>query len=96
MSCKVDICDHCNQWYNFIKQNFLFSQVNGVPVTVGVGSVTSEDGYSLLLSPAAAGSIWSRLLDFGAVPMGTLAWERLRVLLGFPLSRLLSLALVCF
>ncbi|KAK9162278.1 hypothetical protein Syun_003180 [Stephania yunnanensis] len=58
--------------------------VNGMPITVGVGSILSEDGFSLLLSPAVAGSVWKRLLSLGAIPMGVSAWERYRILQGRP------------
>ncbi|PIA47435.1 hypothetical protein AQUCO_01400237v1 [Aquilegia coerulea] len=56
--------------------------VNGTPVTIGVGSVIAEDGFSMLLSPATAGSVWKTLLSHGAVPMGATAWERFRVFQG--------------
>ncbi|KAM7470357.1 hypothetical protein LguiA_008540 [Lonicera macranthoides] len=58
--------------------------VNGIPVTVAVGNVISEDGFSLLMPPAAAGSVWKALLSQGAIPMGSNAWEKLRVLQGRP------------
>uniref|UniRef100_A0A0D6R7B7 GCVT N-terminal domain-containing protein n=1 Tax=Araucaria cunninghamii TaxID=56994 RepID=A0A0D6R7B7_ARACU len=62
----------------------LHYSVDGNPITVGVGSVVSERGYSFLLSPPTAGLIWKSLMKFGAVPMGMLGWERLRVLQGRP------------
>eukprot|EP00262_Sarcandra_glabra_P007525 TRINITY_DN20393_c0_g1_i1.p1 TRINITY_DN20393_c0_g1~~TRINITY_DN20393_c0_g1_i1.p1 ORF type:complete len:418 (-),score=44.94 TRINITY_DN20393_c0_g1_i1:108-1361(-) len=58
--------------------------VNGMPVTVGVGNVISEDGFSFLLAPATAGSVWKTVLNLGAIPMGSNAWERLRVIQGRP------------
>ncbi|XP_010268964.1 PREDICTED: putative transferase At1g60990, chloroplastic [Nelumbo nucifera] len=58
--------------------------VNGMPITVGVGSVVSQEGFSLLLSPAAAVSVWKTLIGAGAIPMGANAWERLRILQGRP------------
>ncbi|KAH7518825.1 hypothetical protein FEM48_Zijuj09G0212300 [Ziziphus jujuba var. spinosa] len=58
--------------------------VNGMPITVGVGNVISEEGFSLLMSPAAAGSVWKTLLSQGAISMGSNAWEKLRVLQGRP------------
>ena len=63
-------------------------QVNGMPVTVAVGNVISEEGFSLLMSPAAAGSVWKTLLSQGAIPMGSKSWETLRVFQGFVLSHL--------
>lgn len=53
-----------------------------MPVTVGVGNLFSEDGYSLLMSPAAAGSVWKALLSQGAIPLGSDAWEKLRIIQG--------------
>ncbi|KAJ9174648.1 hypothetical protein P3X46_013270 [Hevea brasiliensis] len=58
--------------------------VNGMPITVGVGNAISEEGYSLLMSPAAAGSVWKTLLSQGAIPMGSNAWEKLRIIQGIP------------
>ncbi|XP_021619091.1 putative transferase At1g60990, chloroplastic isoform X2 [Manihot esculenta] len=56
--------------------------VNGMPITVGVGNAISEEGYSFLMSPAAAGSVWRTLLSQGAAPMGSNAWEKLRIIQG--------------
>lgn len=53
-----------------------------MPITAGVGNLISEEGFSLLMSPAAAGSIWKSLLSQDAIPMGSNAWEKLRVLKG--------------
>ncbi|KAH7575739.1 hypothetical protein JRO89_XS02G0206100 [Xanthoceras sorbifolium] len=39
--------------------------VNGMPITVGVGNIISEEGFSLLMSPAIAGSVWKTLLSQG-------------------------------
>ncbi|XP_050210006.1 putative transferase At1g60990, chloroplastic [Mercurialis annua] len=58
--------------------------VNGMPITVGVGNIISEVGYSLLMSPAAAKSVWKSLLSQGAIPMGFNAWEELRIIQGMP------------
>lgn len=53
-----------------------------MPITVGVGNVISEKGFSLLMSPAAAGSVWKTILSQGAIPMGSNAWEKLRIFQG--------------
>lgn len=53
-----------------------------MPITVGVGNVISEKGFSLLMSPAAAGSVWKAILSQGATPMGSNAWEKLRIFQG--------------
>ncbi|CAK9151145.1 unnamed protein product [Ilex paraguariensis] len=58
--------------------------VGGMPLTIGVGSLISENGFSMLMSPAAAGLVWSALLNQRAIPMGSSAWETLRVLQGRP------------
>ncbi|KAL4197284.1 hypothetical protein AMTRI_Chr04g187520 [Amborella trichopoda] len=62
----------------------LHYNVNGMPITAGVGNVLSEDSFSLMLSPASAGSVRKVLLSLGAVPMGANVWERLRVIQGRP------------
>ncbi|KVI01786.1 Glycine cleavage T-protein, N-terminal [Cynara cardunculus var. scolymus] len=64
--------------------NAIYMQVGGNPVTVAVGSVVSEEGFSLLMSPAGAGLIWKTLLSHGATPMGSNAWETYRILQGRP------------
>ncbi|KAK0588534.1 hypothetical protein LWI29_002201 [Acer saccharum] len=58
--------------------------VNGMPITVGVGNIISEEGFSLLMSPAIAGSVWKTLLSQGVIPMGSNAWEKLRIIQGRP------------
>ncbi|XP_042484029.1 putative transferase At1g60990, chloroplastic [Macadamia integrifolia] len=60
----------------------LHYSVHGMPITVGVGGVIFEEGFSLLLSPAAAGSVWKALVNLGVIPMGANAFERLRILQG--------------
>uniref|UniRef100_A0A7N0UED2 Aminomethyltransferase folate-binding domain-containing protein n=1 Tax=Kalanchoe fedtschenkoi TaxID=63787 RepID=A0A7N0UED2_KALFE len=62
----------------------LHYNVNGLPITVGVGSIISEDGFSMLVSATAAKSVWNTLLAQGAIPMGSDAWERLRIYEGRP------------
>ncbi|PON86622.1 GTP-binding protein TrmE/Glycine cleavage system T protein, domain [Trema orientale] len=56
--------------------------VNGMPITVGVGNIISEEGFSLLMSPAAAKTVWKTILSQDAIPMGSNAWEKLRVIQG--------------
>ncbi|KAK4271169.1 hypothetical protein QN277_019901 [Acacia crassicarpa] len=58
--------------------------VDGLPVTIGVGNIISEEGFSLLTSPAAAPSVWKAILSQGTIPMGSSAWEKLRVIRGRP------------
>lgn len=54
-------------------------QIEGTPVTVGVGSGLTGPGYSFMLSTDTAGIVWEAILNAGAVPMGAAAWEQLRV-----------------
>ncbi|RXH92293.1 hypothetical protein DVH24_033189 [Malus domestica] len=58
--------------------------VDGMPITVGVGNVISEKGFSFLMSPATAESVWKTILSQGAIPMGSNAWEKLRIFQGRP------------
>ncbi|KAI8532148.1 hypothetical protein RHMOL_Rhmol11G0190900 [Rhododendron molle] len=67
-----------DQW----KHNSNAEEVNRMPVTVAAGNIISEEGFSLLMSPAAAGTVWKTLLSQGAIPMGSKAWETFRVFQG--------------
>ncbi|KAK7369242.1 hypothetical protein VNO80_11278 [Phaseolus coccineus] len=58
--------------------------VDKQPVTIGVGNFISEGGFSLLMSPTAAPSIWKAILAQGAIPMGSNAWNKLRIMRGRP------------
>ncbi|PNX94676.1 aminomethyltransferase [Trifolium pratense] len=58
--------------------------VDKQPITIGVGNVISEGGFSLMMSPAAAPSVWKAILAQGAVAMGSNAWNKLRVIQGRP------------
>ncbi|XP_068313400.1 putative transferase At1g60990, chloroplastic [Pyrus communis] len=58
--------------------------VDGMPITVGVGNVISEKGFSFLMSPTTAESVWKTILSQGAIPMGSNAWEKLRIFQGRP------------
>ncbi|PIN18199.1 Aminomethyl transferase [Handroanthus impetiginosus] len=58
--------------------------VGGMPLTVAVGSFISVEGFTFMMSPATAGSVWKALLGQGAIPMGSSAWETLRILRGRP------------
>lgn len=59
--------------------DLLKCQIEGTPVTVGVGSGLASPGYSFMLSTDTAGIVWEAILNAGAVPMGAAAWEQLRV-----------------
>lgn len=53
-----------------------------MPITVGVGSLISDEGFTMLMSPGGAASVWKTLLSEGAIPMGSVAWEKLRITQG--------------
>ncbi|CAA7029647.1 unnamed protein product [Microthlaspi erraticum] len=57
---------------------------DGMPITVGVGSLISDEGFTMLMSPGGAASLWKTLLSEGAIPMGSVAWEKLRITQGRP------------
>lgn len=57
-----------------------------MPLTVAVGNVLSEEGFSLLTSLNAAKTVWKALIAQGAITMGSGAWETLRILQGFLIS----------
>lgn len=85
----MDIIWNTTEFWTFIMQ------ANGMPITVGVGNVISEEGFSLLISPAVAGPVWKALVSLGAVPMGSRAWEMLRIFQGVHLSTFFC-SLVCW
>lgn len=63
--------------------NFLFLvQVGGMPLTVGVGSAISVEGFTFMMSPTASESVQKALIGHGAIPMSSNAWETLRILRG--------------
>jgi len=57
-----------------------------VPVRIAVGSGLATSGYTLILDAQAAGQVWSKLTDLGAIPLGDQLWESLRVKQGRPKS----------
>eukprot|EP00850_Spirogloea_muscicola_P018130 SM000163S02298 [mRNA] locus=s163:49992:54203:+ [translate_table: standard] len=59
-------------------------QFQGTAVTVAVGCHASSSGYTFLLSTEGAGLVWRALVQGGAVPMGSRAWEIYRILQGVP------------
>lgn len=56
----------------------------GTSLTVIRATHTAEDGYDIFVDAKAAGSLWQALIDAGAVPIGFLALEVLRVEAGIP------------
>lgn len=66
---------------HIVTSSFL-CQFDGMPITVGVGSLISDEGFTMLMSPGGAVSVWKTLLAEGAIPMGSVAWEKLRITQG--------------
>ncbi|CAN8245055.1 unnamed protein product [Cochlearia groenlandica] len=75
---KLNLGDLIGQPYGK-HQHYSF---DGMPITVGVGSLISNEGFTMLMSPGGAVSVWKALLSEGAVPMGSAAWEKLRITQG--------------
>ncbi|EOA35178.1 hypothetical protein CARUB_v10020323mg [Capsella rubella] len=77
---KLNLGDLIGQPYGK-HQHYSF---DGMPITVGVGSLISDEGFTMLMSPGGAVSVWKTLLAEGAIPMGSVAWEKLRITQGRP------------
>lgn len=58
--------------------------IAGQPVQVAVGSGLATEGYTLILEQTGAASLWSALVEAGAVPLGDRVWEQLRIQQGRP------------
>ncbi|MEO2192406.1 MAG: hypothetical protein ABGY24_08180 [bacterium] len=58
---------------------------DGKPLVVVKGDPLGYSGYSLIVDESAAGTLWKTLVSgFGAIPMGTEAWNIARVASGRP------------
>ena len=64
---------------------FIQTKVAGVPALVSRTGYTGEDGFEIMVPAEAAGAIWSRLSEAGAVPCGLGARDTLRTEAGFAL-----------
>lgn len=53
-------------------------------VRVAVGSGLAIPGYTLIAPAESAAMLWSKLVEVGAVPMGSSVWEQLRIEQGRP------------
>jgi len=60
--------------------------INNIPVRIGTGSGLATPGYTLILETEKAATIWSKLVESGAVPLGDRLWESLRIQQGRPRS----------
>lgn len=59
-------------------------QVGDVEVRVAVGSGLATPGYTLIVPGGNAATLWSNIVQAGAVPMGDRVWEQLRIKQGRP------------
>jgi tRNA-modifying protein YgfZ len=57
-----------------------------IPVRVAVGSGLATPGYTLILESDSAVTVWSKLVESGAVALGDRLWESLRIQQGRPKS----------
>lgn len=62
---------------------------------MAVGSVISVEGFTFMMSPAAAGTVWKALLGQGAIHMSPSAWETFRILQGMKLIIIVLFLLIC-
>ena len=59
-------------------------KIADVEVRVAVGSGLAVPGYTLIVDSASAGTVWSKLCEAGAVPVGDRLWSKLSILQGRP------------
>lgn len=59
-------------------------QIGGCEVRVAVGSGLAIPGYTLIVSAENAATVWSNIVQVGAVPLGDRAWQQLRIEQGRP------------
>jgi tRNA-modifying protein YgfZ len=60
-------------------------QIDDIFVTVAIGSSLTADGFTLIVKAEDSATIWSKLVDLGATPLGDRVWEQLRILQGRPI-----------
>ncbi|MDY7020055.1 MAG: folate-binding protein [Cyanobacteriota bacterium] len=63
-------------------------EIENIPVRVAVGSGLVTPGYTLIVSIDHAASLWTKLIELGAIAMGNLVWEQLRIAQGRPVPDL--------
>ncbi|MGB2874240.1 MAG: glycine cleavage system aminomethyltransferase GcvT [Gaiellaceae bacterium] len=64
---------------------FMDGEIDGIPCTVNRTGYTGELGVELLVPAEAAGDLWDRVLERGAVPCGLGARDTLRLEVCYPL-----------
>ena len=60
------------------------TKIADVEVRVAVGSGLATSGYTLIVPDSSAATVWSKLVETGAVPLGDRVWEQLRIEQGRP------------
>lgn len=56
----------------------------GMEVRIAVGSGLASPGYTLIAAASDGANLWQEIVKAGAVPMGDLVWEQLRIEQGRP------------
>lgn len=59
-------------------------EIAGSSLLVAVGSGLSTEGYTLIIPTSIAASVWKILTEKGAVPLGEIVWQHLRIRQGRP------------
>ncbi|MEX0270661.1 folate-binding protein YgfZ [Leptolyngbyaceae cyanobacterium UHCC 1019] len=65
--------------------NHCMVEIANHPVRVAVGNGLGLEGYTLIVETDHAAAVWDAIAQAGAVPMGDLAWEQLRIEQGRPM-----------
>lgn len=60
------------------------TKIADVEVRVAVGSGLATPGYTLIVPDSNAATVWRKLVETGAVPLGDRVWEQLRIQQGRP------------
>lgn len=53
-------------------------------IRLACGSGLSESGYTVIVDAADGGTLWQALVEAGAIPLGEMGWETLRIQAGRP------------
>jgi tRNA-modifying protein YgfZ len=61
-----------------------YEEENRGSIRVAVGSGLSIPGYTLIVPAEDAATVWTKLVAWGAIPMGDRIWEQLRIIQGRP------------
>ncbi len=67
------------------KNRIVDARLSGMPVRLARTGYTGEDGFEVFARPGDAPSVWTVLVEAGALPCGLAARDTLRLEAGFPL-----------